>query len=692
MNHNTSKYVSVSSLTQNDVAAPSHADFTARFHEPIVFPVNAQVRLVNCRLNLGEDYITINHSNNRLEWSLGAGWSFTRSSGHPLCVAIIPDGTYKNAEGNDLTFITKAIENALNESAQFAVYRGGFTVSMDANKLITIKLSKTNIAVNAAGIGNFVTKDNLIVYERKKTNLNYLLAEDNFLITESAAAPSGGNTYYDGCKIEQVGNVNSGLYGVIVGNPIIGGVSADHAQNERDGSVYWEINCAELDKDKADWSINFGLIPEPFAETIAPKNYNSRKIYPKDSPLMRPDGDPHNVGRGMLNFVLRNDNGTVKLHATTQRISKTGRNQDDQKAREYRKAVATDTTEYAAGFANLGSFTLTDDISNNRHIGIRITFKGPGAQFTAANDQTYRYKVGIRIQAASNGLPDGGQAAKFNKDLYLWENLSYFMSQNKANKQKYGKYLKGSLSPYVITRKATNNDGAGNSPIYMAAAWRDPDHRFASAPANPEFEDLTIFGVPVPKNELKLLESNDVTVPAKNVSIRANAGRQLGFGSSKFLQVAKNASYGTGVVTEAVESTRADMASYFLEMPDLPIKNYTGGLTTGMPNNYVGIIQLHQKSSDDLYIGENRTQIYVDLHNSYPLQMNALRFRIVDINNNTVQDVLPSTIVNLHIRQHPDYARNKMMENIFRKLITEGRQEEADASAPQIQVNKITGQ
>ena len=175
----------------------------------------------------------------------------------------------------------------------------------------------------------------------------------------------------------------------------------------------------------------------------------------------------------------------------------------------------------------------------------------------------------------------------------------------------------------------------------------------------------------------------------------ANVENDVGFDADDIGQITSGSLYSTGIITNATDPTRSDMASYFLEMPDLPVKNFTGGLLTGQPNNYVGIISLHQKAFDDLYLGENRTQIWMNLHNTYPIQMNALRFRVCDIYNNTVKGVMASTIINLAIRQHPDYARNKALERIFEKLIDErakSQEGQVQMSAPQIEISKKTGQ
>ena len=93
------------------------ANFRVNFHEPVVFPEQAQVRLINCRLNLDDNEVIINEDNNTILWNLGWGHLEDYSDlQNGYQVAVIQNGTYLNASGAGSQNITTAVANALNNS------------------------------------------------------------------------------------------------------------------------------------------------------------------------------------------------------------------------------------------------------------------------------------------------------------------------------------------------------------------------------------------------------------------------------------------------------------------------------------------------------------------------------------------------------------------------------------------------
>ena len=120
------------------------ASFRVNFHEPIVFPADSQIRLVNCRLNLDDNEVIINEDNNTILWNLGWGHLEDYSDlQNGYQVAVIQNGTYLNASGAGSQNITTAVANALNNSClgRNAYLRGGFTVGLSGGKL-EVKVSK----------------------------------------------------------------------------------------------------------------------------------------------------------------------------------------------------------------------------------------------------------------------------------------------------------------------------------------------------------------------------------------------------------------------------------------------------------------------------------------------------------------------------------------------------------------------
>ena len=102
------------------------------------------------------------------------------------------------------------------------------------------------------------------------------------------------------------------------------------------------------------------------------------------------------------------------------------------------------------------------------------------------------------------------------------------------------------------------------------------------------------------------------------------------------------------------------------------MSNYSCSRDFPSPNTYIGIITLHQKSTDELFGSERHTDMWIDLNNSSPLSYNNLTFRIVNFKGEVVMDIEHHTILNLCIRQDPAY---KNSVNIS-KMIRENSQQE----------------
>ena len=114
---------------------------------------------------------------------------------------------------------------------------------------------------------------------------------------------------------------------------------------------------------------------------------------------------------------------------------------------------------------------------------------------------------------------------------------------------------------------------------------------------------------------------------------------------------------------------RSDSAVYYLECPDLPVKNYSASNNFGRINNIIGVINLKEKGKDNLYPGEQHTEAYVDLHNTFPLQFTNLTLRIVDINGQEVVGLNANSIVNLHIRQDPFQRQAERLADLLRPMM-----------------------
>ena len=145
----------------------------------------------------------------------------------------------------------------------------------------------------------------------------------------------------------------------------------------------------------------------------------------------------------------------------------------------------------------------------------------------------------------------------------------------------------------------------------------------------------------------------------------ASVGEQLGFVFPNY--IVANDAYTTPINTKAIKSSRQDVACYYLDCPSLPVSNYSCSRDNPSPNTYIGIITLHQKSTDELFGSERHTDMWIDLNNSSPLSYNNLTFRIVNFKGEVVMDIDHHTILNLQIRQDPAYKNSVNISKMIRE-------------------------
>jgi len=151
-------------------------------------------------------------------------------------------------------------------------------------------------------------------------------------------------------------------------------------------------------------------------------------------------------------------------------------------------------------------------------------------------------------------------------------------------------------------------------------------------------------------------------------------GLSLGFNNDSLILGGNGTAHTTGITApESIPLNRSDQATYYLVMDDLPVNNYTGGQSQGKPNKIVGLITLKTRADDLYYPSENKTEVYVDLHNPSALQYNNLSFRIVDKEGRDVKDIYNYTIMTLEVRQNPNVALREMFKGLAQELRVDKR-------------------
>ena len=128
-------------------------------------------------------------------------------------------------------------------------------------------------------------------------------------------------------------------------------------------------------------------------------------------------------------------------------------------------------------------------------------------------------------------------------------------------------------------------------------------------------------------------------------------------------------SYTSGIQGEGgVSANNRDFPCFYLSVPSLPIKNYTGNRNEGFEQTFICPIELSQsQTSQRLYTSKQYTENYVSLTNSYPMDISSLKVRITDINNVPTKQLQKYTIIVLEVRESP-YYKNEQLLNTLKSL------------------------
>ncbi len=148
------QYIYFSSKGSKSSSNTANSDFSVNFSNPIVIPPYAEIRCVNCRVNPNNNTFAVKEGlNDRLAFAVGKFWipeehnpngiDENDSNLFPLFSIVLDEGVYDLQQGTDPSFYLNAqIESKINEQiTSIPNLRNGVSVSVDANKILTIKVS-----------------------------------------------------------------------------------------------------------------------------------------------------------------------------------------------------------------------------------------------------------------------------------------------------------------------------------------------------------------------------------------------------------------------------------------------------------------------------------------------------------------------------------------------------------------------
>ena len=122
----------------------------------------------------------------------------------------------------------------------------------------------------------------------------------------------------------------------------------------------------------------------------------------------------------------------------------------------------------------------------------------------------------------------------------------------------------------------------------------------------------------------------------------------------------------TGITAQdAIETDLFAFENLYISCPSLPLENVSGYANGGGVNQILCQIDLEESGTDtEVLSSRPSTEQYNTCHNSYPLRLNTIRMRIIDIEGNVTNLLEENTNIVLEIRDNIHMKKMEYMNNI----------------------------
>ena len=632
MSNNT--YFYLSSLGSND-----NAVFECTLPEPVTIAPFSEVRCVSCRINPSDNLMEVDNTNDLFYVGVD-NWAKVNS-----CIPLLPvkltKGLYDMVSGDDdFLNLTGEIKEKLEEALEpYCLLRGGSTVSINDNRKLKIKLSTMGVykcptaALTADVLAEWVNNDD----NRLRHTLNNVIYSPIAQFT-TAALPTqyGGNTYY-GIGLGKV----DGIPQYHIGPPIVTGMTGTTDQAKHISHVI-ECDFRQLVRLGAELGathttaddyirIYFGNArPDTFGQTWG------------HEPKMSRNNDPVADLRDEFLYVIEFSN--VKVNVRTNEL--------------YQGRVQTRRRSVHAGGNNYSITSqfqiICEEWEDEHYSNYGLVVKrddGQGGGYVNMANLTFNVQKTIDRQKSSN--TPNRLAAVIRTDYANMDNMIRYTAAVDSD-------TAGWDADAVAYQEHTSNSA-------------DISNRLLSVFSNNVGGDNTISErvMRTMRNAMtdaNLTDNADVinnsyTIPAPNADILSwDSNQDDGL-------VTSASSYTSGIQGEGgVSANNRDFPCFYLSVPSLPIKNYTGNRNEGFEQTFICPIELSQsQTSQRLYTSKQYTENYVSLTNSYPMDISSLKVRITDINNVPTKQLQKYTIIVLEVRESP-YYKNEQLLNTLKSL------------------------
>ena len=116
-----------------------------------------------------------------------------------------------------------------------------------------------------------------------------------------------------------------------------------------------------------------------------------------------------------------------------------------------------------------------------------------------------------------------------------------------------------------------------------------------------------------------------------------------------------------------VSGNNRDYPGFYLEIPSLPLENFSASYLKGFENKFICPIELSQsQTSQRLYTSKMYTELYNTTANSASPNLSSMRCRICNLNGVPSRQLDKYTMVCLEIRENPHLKEQEFRTNIRR--------------------------
>lgn len=643
----SNKYIYLSSKESNN-----HADFTVQFPQNVMIKPHSQIRCVSCRVNPIDNAIEIDGDNQNFYIGVDF-WNKINNAQVPLIPVSLDQGLYLLESGEETgieadskdneIYINSQVAFNLNEAINnFCLYRNGFTCSIAAKKL-TIKLTTMEM---------YGCPDEALPADVLKlwTNADDNLYDKSFIVGTatdktqfwpmSAIAGQLTAVYHGITLTKKPDHENEPAY--FCGPDMVFGLTGRKADNRLITSVI-DVDLTDITMTDNDSIVFFdgfcgidtyGHTSDKFLGWGADTDLNTSHNY-----FLAIVGN--NV---VLKYNLADANGeivnTVVVGSAdaNDSIIKITCEEWETDDSAYYNVIVKKSTDGGSTFADI--LTIPDG-------------------YIRKNTKAYKSLLNPN-DVRNNTVESRNIGIQIISDLDLNQKITLTCAVDDIN-DKLG-FNVDKTTPAFGGRSPHNVNLADISrPLSIitdSAQWDEDaeDNNLTNSQLNVMLRNTKKDNADIYYDEYTLVEY-----------YRPNADElsfdDFGIQVTEYTTVYPT--YSAGLVAQSdVKTNQRSFPQYYLDLPSLPLANFSANYLQGQNNSFICPIDLGASGSENLYTSQLYTENYNTMTNTYPLNLNNMRVRICNIDGTIPLQLDKYTIVTIEIRDNPHIHNDAMLKSV----------------------------